>query len=316
MPSRSSSPADEDEAALALLAVLPAALVVALDDHVHALHHVAPGLVAKARGCPSCAGCSDPAPASAGGSRERTWPGRARRCAARSSPPSRRAPARACRRRARDGGRDRGRGRSPRAGVAVVPCAWPSSAREARDRVAARAAGRTRRGRGSGRGRSPSARSGGSRRTGSPPGSPPRPAPSSSDDTRSVLFRSTTSAKAIWSSASRLSFMRSGRCLASTTVTTASSRVRARTPSSMRKVCATGTGSARPVVSMTIASKRPGLAQQPLEHLDQVAAHGAADAAVVHLVDLFVGLDDQVVVDADLAELVDDDREAQAVARR
>jgi hypothetical protein len=39
--------ADEDEPALALLAFLPAALVIALDDHVHALHRVAPGLVAK-----------------------------------------------------------------------------------------------------------------------------------------------------------------------------------------------------------------------------------------------------------------------------
>jgi hypothetical protein len=44
-----------------------------------------------------------------------------------------------------------------------------------------------------------------------------------------------------------------------------------------------------------------------------VAAHRAADAAIVHLVDLFVGFDDQVVVDADLAELVDDHRVALAV---
>jgi hypothetical protein len=45
---------------------------------------------------------------------------------------------------------------------------------------------------------------------------------------------------------------------------------------------------------------------QPRQHPDQVAAHRAADAAVVHLEDFFVGADDQVVVDADLAELVDD----------
>ena len=52
---------------------------------------------------------------------------------------------------------------------------------------------------------------------------------------------------------------------------------------------------------------------QALDDADQVAANGAADAAVVHLVDLFVGLDDQVVVDADLPELVDHDRVALAV---
>ncbi|MCY1225695.1 hypothetical protein D9M72_378990 [compost metagenome] len=51
-----------------------------------------------------------------------------------------------------------------------------------------------------------------------------------------------------------------------------------------------------------------GAAHQALDHADQVAAHGAADAAVVHLVDFLVGFHDQVVVDADLAELVDDDR--------
>ena len=52
---------------------------------------------------------------------------------------------------------------------------------------------------------------------------------------------------------------------------------------------------------------------QPLDDADEVAAHGAADAAVVHLEDFLVGLDDEVVVDADLAELVDDDRVLLAV---
>ncbi len=56
------------------------------------------------------------------------------------------------------------------------------------------------------------------------------------------------------------------------------------------------------------AVETAGAAHQAFHHADQVAAHGAADAAVVHLVDLFVRLDDQVVIDADLAELVDDDR--------
>src|SRR5205085_6534207 len=46
---------------------------------------------------------------------------------------------------------------------------------------------------------------------------------------------------------------------------------------------------------------------QTRKNADQIAAHGAADAAVVHLEDFFVGVDDEIVVDADLAELVDDD---------
>ena len=46
---------------------------------------------------------------------------------------------------------------------------------------------------------------------------------------------------------------------------------------------------------------------QPVEDAHEVAAHGAADAAVVHLEHFLVGADDEVVVDADLAELVDDD---------
>ncbi len=49
------------------------------------------------------------------------------------------------------------------------------------------------------------------------------------------------------------------------------------------------------------------------DHADQVAAHRAADAAVVHLEHVLVGADHQVVVDADLAELVDDDGVAFAV---
>ena len=46
---------------------------------------------------------------------------------------------------------------------------------------------------------------------------------------------------------------------------------------------------------------------QPVDDAHQVAAHGAADAAVVHLEHFFVGVDHQLVVDADLAEFVDDD---------
>src|SRR5580692_1310022 len=46
---------------------------------------------------------------------------------------------------------------------------------------------------------------------------------------------------------------------------------------------------------------------QPVEDAHQVAAHGAADAAVVHLEHFLVGADHELVVDADLAEFIDDD---------
>jgi len=49
---------------------------------------------------------------------------------------------------------------------------------------------------------------------------------------------------------------------------------------------------------------------------DQIATDGATDAAIVHLEHFFIGADDQVVVDADLAELVDDDGVFLAVVFR
>ena len=53
---------------------------------------------------------------------------------------------------------------------------------------------------------------------------------------------------------------------------------------------------------------------QALEGLDEVAAHGAADAAVHHLDDVLLGLLlDDLVVDSDLAKLVLDNGEAQAM---
>lgn len=55
------------------------------------------------------------------------------------------------------------------------------------------------------------------------------------------------------------------------------------------------------------AVESAGPAHQAFDHADEVAAHRAADAAIVHFVDFFVGFDDQIVVDADLAEFVDDD---------
>jgi hypothetical protein len=52
---------------------------------------------------------------------------------------------------------------------------------------------------------------------------------------------------------------------------------------------------------------------EAVDDAHQVAAHGAADAAVVHLEHFLVGVDDELVVDADLAEFVDDDGEFLAV---
>ena len=49
------------------------------------------------------------------------------------------------------------------------------------------------------------------------------------------------------------------------------------------------------------------------EDADQIAAHGAADAAVVHFEHFLVGIDHEVVIHAELAELVDDDGVAAAV---
>ena len=56
--------------------------------------------------------------------------------------------------------------------------------------------------------------------------------------------------------------------------------------------------------------------EQLAEDAQQVAAHRAADAAVVGLEDLLLGADDELVVDADLAELVLDDGDALAVLLR
>jgi len=48
-------------------------------------------------------------------------------------------------------------------------------------------------------------------------------------------------------------------------------------------------------------------AHQAVEDADQVAPHRAADAAVIHFEHFLVGADHEVIVDADFAELVDDD---------
>ena len=80
-------------------------------------------------------------------------------------------------------------------------------------------------------------------------------AASSSPDTRSALLMKIWSAKPTWRRASWRSSSCCMACLASTRVTMASSRYCSATSSSMKKVCATGPGSARPVVSMITRSK-------------------------------------------------------------
>ena len=52
---------------------------------------------------------------------------------------------------------------------------------------------------------------------------------------------------------------------------------------------------------------------QVAEDADEIAAHGATDAAVVHLEDFLVGVDNQRVVYADLAEFIFNDGDAFAV---
>ena len=53
--------------------------------------------------------------------------------------------------------------------------------------------------------------------------------------------------------------------------------------------------------------------EQFAEDADEIAANGAADAAVVHFEDFFLGLDHQILIDADLAEFIFDDGNAFAV---
>ena len=139
---------------------------------------------------------------------------------------------------------------------------------------------------------------------------------SSAGVTRSILLRMMTSAKAIWFFASGASRRRAASHLASATVTTASSRdfaahvlVDEEGLRDRRGIGEAG-GLDDDRVELALAL------HQPLDDADQVAAHGAADAAVVHLEHFLVGADDELVVDADLAELVDDDGVALAVRLR
>ena len=130
---------------------------------------------------------------------------------------------------------------------------------------------------------------------------------SSPAETRSVLLIRMTSAKAIWFLASGASLSRSLSHLASATVTTASSLVLAadilvhEEGLRHRRRVGEARGLDDDGVELALAP------HQPVEDAHQIAAHGAADAAVVHLEHFLVGADHEVVVDADLAEFVDDD---------
>jgi hypothetical protein len=86
----------------------------------------------------------------------------------------------------------------------------------------------------------------------------------------------------------------------------------ARTSSSTKNVCdwrrvREARGLDQDAIQLTLAL------QQVTDDTDQIAAHGAANASVVHFEDFLVGVDDKLVVDADLAELVDDHRVSAAV---
>ena len=83
----------------------------------------------------------------------------------------------------------------------------------------------------------------------------------------------------------------------------------------MKKVAATGVGSARPLVSTRMWSKGSGRAEQLLQDVHEVGAHvdDAADAAVRHLEDLFLRGHHEVGVDVDFTELVLDDGDPRAM---
>ena len=55
---------------------------------------------------------------------------------------------------------------------------------------------------------------------------------------------------------------------------------------------------------------------QAIDDAHEISPHGATDASVVHLEHFLVGIHHEVVVDADLAEFIDDDRELLPVRFR
>ena len=104
----------------------------------------------------------------------------------------------------------------------------------------------------------------------------------------------------------------------STTAMTPSTVTRERIAGQL-KALTSGFGKARPEVSMTMCSGGLARVQQLLERRDEIVGDGAADAAIGELDDvvLAAGLDaagfEDLAVDADVAELVDDEGEAAAV---
>ena len=108
---------------------------------------------------------------------------------------------------------------------------------------------------------------------------------------------------------------------ASTTATTTSTWNSPPSARSVAKVCRIGPGSASPLVSITIRAEprhRAALAlgDQAAQRDLQVGAGVAAEAAVAEQRDLVGAVAHQRVVDADAAELVDDDGGAFALRRR
>ena len=72
-----------------------------------------------------------------------------------------------------------------------------------------------------------------------------------------------------------------------------------------------GVGEARRLENDCIEA--PFALHQSFHDADEIATHRAADTAVVHLENFLVGADDEFIVDADLAEFVDDHGVALAV---
>jgi len=83
--------------------------------------------------------------------------------------------------------------------------------------------------------------------------------------------------------------------------------VRALTSSSVKQVCATGPGSAKHRGLDQNAVELVLALHQAFDDAGEVAAQVQQIAAVVHLANFIVGIDHEVVVDAELAEFVHDD---------
>ena len=105
---------------------------------------------------------------------------------------------------------------------------------------------------------------------------------------------------------------------ASITVSTPSTVVRVRI-SGQAKAWTSGFGSARPEVSIRMWSGGVGAVEKPRQGRQEIVGNGAAQAAIGQLDDVVLGAgrvaaaEQQLAVDAELAELVDDDGEPPPV---